>query len=109
MVCELFRAYKPFQAFCWCTLAATTFVLTLFGGAALITGHRKFAMIDNLIRQRTLLPTRKVGAGLSAGTASVVLVAIAEAFGISIPAELASAITTIAAFAVSWIVRERAD
>jgi len=62
-----------------------------------------------LIPQRTLLPTRKVGAGLSAGTASVVLIAIAEAAGVDLPAELASVITTIAAFAVSWIVRERRD
>lgn len=65
-------------------------------------------VVKSLIRQRTLLPTRKVGAGAGAGTLSVVLIAIAQATGVTLPAELASAITTLVTFAVSWIVRERA-
>ena len=53
------------------------------------------------------MPTNKVGAGALAGAASVLAVWIMGTQGISVPAEAASAITTIFTFIVSWLVPER--
>jgi mRNA-degrading endonuclease toxin of MazEF toxin-antitoxin module len=53
------------------------------------------------------VPLRRGLSGV--GRPAVVLIAIAQAVGLDMPAELASAITTMLAFAVSWIVRERTD
>jgi hypothetical protein len=61
-----------------------------------------------LIQQPTLLPTRKVGAGGLAGAVSILIIAAAHQVGLEIPAELASAVTTVATFAIGWLVRERA-
>ena len=49
-------------------------------------------------------PTRKVGAGALAGAVTVIGVFIAESLGADIPAEVASSITTILAFAASYLV-----
>ena len=60
-----------------------------------------------LITQRDALPTRKVTAGALAGAVTVIGVAIAEAFGVVVPAEVASSITTVLAFVASYFVRDR--
>lgn len=52
-------------------------------------------------------PTRKVGSGLLAGAlTSIAVWALDQFAGVQIPAEIAAAITTVLAFAVSWLVPE---
>ena len=55
------------------------------------------------------MPTRKVGSGALAGALSIVLVWVIQTYGgQQIPAEVASAGTTILSFIVSWLVPEAA-
>lgn len=54
-----------------------------------------------------ITPTRKVGAGTGAGAASVVLVWALGVAGLTVPAEVASAITTLLAAVTAWLVPER--
>jgi hypothetical protein len=66
-------------------------------------------------RRRRFLPTehqgfsasRKVQISAFAGAASIVLVWLIEAAGLDLPAEVASAITTLITFATGFIVQER--
>ena len=53
-----------------------------------------------------LTPTRKVGAGAVAGAVSILLVWGLQQAGVSLPAEIASSLTTILTFATSWFVPE---
>ena len=51
------------------------------------------------------MPTRKVGAGLLAGSLTVILIwAMKQYGGTDIPGEVGSAITTILTFFTSWFV-----
>lgn len=65
-------------------------------------------MTANQPSSKSLLPTRKVGASALAGALSVVLVWVLNTFvltgPIKITGEVASAITTILAFAVGYFV-----
>ena len=65
-------------------------------------------MTANQPPSKSLLPTRKVGASALAGALSVVLVWVLNTFvltgPIKITGEVASAITTILAFAVGYFV-----
>lgn len=47
-------------------------------------------------------PVPKVTAGLLAGSATVVIVYVLGMFGIHLPNEVSSAVTTILTFAASW-------
>lgn len=49
---------------------------------------------------------RKVGVGAFAGGISVIVVWLAQQFGAVIPAEVASAITTVLSFLASYFVKE---
>ena len=53
-----------------------------------------------------LTPTRKVGAGAVAGAISILLVWGLQQAGVSLPAEIASSLTTILTFVTSWFVPE---
>ncbi len=57
--------------------------------------------------QPSPLPTRKVTAGALAGAVTVIGVAVAEAFGLVVPAEVASSVTTVLAFIASYFVKDR--
>lgn len=52
------------------------------------------------------VPTRKVGAGALAGALSVILVWAFGRAGVDIPAYVASAITVVLTFLVSYVVKE---
>lgn len=69
-------------------------------------------MTANQPSSKSLLPTRKVGASALAGALSVVLVWVLNTFvltgPIKITGEVASAITTILAFAVGYFVPDPA-
>ncbi len=54
----------------------------------------------------SLTPTRKVGAGGLAAGLSIILVWILGLAGVTVPAEVASSITTVLGFAVAWLVPE---
>jgi len=57
-----------------------------------------------MARSSSALPTRKVAAGGAAGALSIIIVWAARQFGhTEIPAEVASAFTTLLAFLVSYI------
>ncbi len=61
------------------------------------------------IEQPTPAPTRKVAAGGIAGAVSIVLLYIVQqVFNITVPAEVASAITLILSFGFSYLVKEEA-
>lgn len=51
-------------------------------------------------------PTRKVGAGALAGAVTIIGVWIAGQFGLDVPGEVGSAITTVLTFGASYMVRE---
>jgi len=55
----------------------------------------------------TMEPTQKVAAAGIGGAASVVLVYILGQFGLDVPPEVASAITTLAAFVAGYMTKER--
>lgn len=55
------------------------------------------------------MPTRKVGASALAGALSVLMMWLLALAGVSIPAEVASAITTILSFVVAYFVRDKQD
>jgi hypothetical protein len=57
--------------------------------------------------QVSTAPTNKVAAAGIGGSLSVVLVWVAGMFGVEVPAEVASAITTIVAFFAGYLVREK--
>lgn len=57
--------------------------------------------------QPNATPTRKVTAGGLASALTIVLVWALGAAGIDVPAEVASAITTIFGFAAAYLVPER--
>lgn len=63
---------------------------------------------QTLVKQLSLLPMRKVGMGGIGGSAVVVIVWIASALGIAIPAEVTVAIGALATFATAYMTRERA-
>ena len=65
------------------------------------------AHISPRVNQRDALPTRKVTAGALAGAVTVLVVAIVEAFGVTVPAEVASSATTVLAFVASYFIKER--
>lgn len=52
-------------------------------------------------------PTRKVTAGTVAGAASIIIVWAIGAAGIDVPAEVASAITTLLAAVTSYMIPDR--
>lgn len=53
----------------------------------------------------SMIPTRKVGGGAIAGAIVVILIKIAsEAFSYEVDGELASSITTLVTFAVSYFI-----
>jgi hypothetical protein len=56
--------------------------------------------------QPSAAPTRKVGTGLVAGSAVTILVWFLDLVGISVPAEVAAALTTILVFVASYFVQE---
>ena len=60
-----------------------------------------------LVNQRDALPTRKVTAGALAGAVTVLAVFVVEAFGVDVPPEVASSVTTILAFVASYFIKER--
>lgn len=53
-----------------------------------------------------MTPSRKVGAGALAGATTIILVFILGSAGVDLPAEVASAVTTILTFATSYFVRD---
>ena len=61
----------------------------------------------NRINQASLVPTSKVASGGLAGGLTVVLVFVAGQMGLEIPAEVASAITTVIAFAASYFIKDK--
>jgi putative flippase GtrA len=52
------------------------------------------------------IPTRKVSAGALAGAFSVVVISLLSSFDVKVSAELASSITVISSFLVSYYVPE---
>lgn len=61
------------------------------------------------MNQPTAQPTRKVATAGGAGALVLILVWVLEEFaGISIPAEVASALTVLVSFAAAYVVPERA-
>jgi len=56
------------------------------------------------MRQKSASPTRKVQVGALSGAISTVIVFLVEQYGIQIPAAVASAITTIVTFLISYSV-----
>jgi putative flippase GtrA len=62
-----------------------------------------------LVDQPTAAPTRKVAAGGIAGAVSIVALYLVQAlFNVTVPAEVASAVTLILSFGMSYIVKENA-
>lgn len=51
-------------------------------------------------------PTSKVAAGGAAGAASVVIVFIAEQFGVDVPPEVGAAVAALLAFAGAYLKKE---
>lgn len=51
-------------------------------------------------------PTRKVGAAGLGGAAAVIIVWVVGAFGVDVPAEVASAFSTVLGFAAGWLITE---
>ncbi len=57
-----------------------------------------------------MIPTRKVGSGALAGAVTAVIIAISkDAFGYEFSGELASAVTVLVTFAVSYFVKDAPD
>lgn len=52
------------------------------------------------------LPTRKVTYGMLAGAVVTIAVYVADQFGYQLPAEVATAVQTVLAFAASYLVRD---
>lgn len=63
--------------------------------------------MTTLIRQRTAAPTRKVAWGGAAGGISTLIIIIAQALGINIPAEITAAIATLVTAGAAYCARER--
>lgn len=68
----------------------------------------KLSIQDETVNQPTSAPTNKVLAAGAAGAFSVVLVYTLSEFGIDMPAEVASAITTLLAFGAGYMTKNRA-
>lgn len=65
--------------------------------------------MSQTVNQPTPAPTRKVAATGIAGAVTVVLIYLVQSFfNVSIPAEVASAVTLILSFASGYIVKEEA-
>lgn len=52
------------------------------------------------------MPTRKVGLGALAGAVTAIAVWIASRYGVAVPGEIASAITTVIYFGASYVVAD---
>lgn len=64
-------------------------------------------MTKRLVNQPTAAPTRKVGAGAIGGAIAVVLIyAFQELTRVTLPAEVAGAVTLIVSFMTSYLVKE---
>lgn len=51
-------------------------------------------------------PTRKVGAGAVAGALSVLLIWAAQQAGVTVPAEISSAFTTLVSFVTGYFIKD---
>ena len=61
-----------------------------------------------LKEQPTSQPTRKVAAGGLGGSLTLVVVWLIGVVGVDLPPEVASAVTVLVTYAVSWFVKDRA-
>lgn len=68
----------------------------------------KLSIQDETVNQPTAAPTNKVVAAGVAGALSIVLVYALSEFGIHMPAEVASAITTLLAFGAGYFTKNKA-
>lgn len=65
-------------------------------------------MAKHTVEQTSKVPTRKVGATALAGSIVTIGVAIAQAFDVTLEAEVAAAITTLLSFVAGYFIRDRA-
>jgi hypothetical protein len=71
---------------------------------------RESLLMANLVNQPTLAPTRKVEFASYAGAIVTIVIFIFEYMDpeLSVPPEVAAALTTVIAPSIAWCVRERA-